>query len=127
MAYGEEIRAASRTPVPCTGAARSPTWTFCFRFRVKQHRRVLGRAGHLQRRQPEAGTNCALYQGQLLHGRGPKALPRALRGARARATLEGDPELPLHHPLTEETEQRRIGDLLGVLLGEDGRGPARRE
>jgi uncharacterized membrane protein len=28
------------------------------------------------------------------------------------------PELPLHHPLAEETEQRRIGDLLAVLLGE---------
>src|SRR4029453_14644392 len=38
-----------------------------------------------------------------------------------------DPELPLDHPLTQETEQRRIGDLLGVLLGEDGRGLARRE
>lgn len=36
------------------------------------------------------------------------------------------PELPLRHPLTQETEQRRIGDLLEVLLGEDGRGPARR-
>src|SRR5882762_8283064 len=34
-------------------------------------------------------------------------------------------ELPLHHPLAQETEQRRIGDLLEVLLG-DGRGPARR-
>jgi DeoR/GlpR family transcriptional regulator of sugar metabolism len=32
------------------------------------------------------------------------------------------PELPLRHPLTQETEQRRIGDLLGVLLGEGGRG-----
>jgi len=30
------------------------------------------------------------------------------------------PELPLRHPLAQETEQRRIGDLLGVLLGEDG-------
>ena len=30
------------------------------------------------------------------------------------------PELPLRHPLTQETEQRRIGDLLEVLLGEDG-------
>jgi DNA-binding transcriptional ArsR family regulator len=37
------------------------------------------------------------------------------------------PELPLRHPLTQETEQRRIGDLLEVLLGEDGRGPARRQ
>ena len=37
-----------------------------------------------------------------------------------------DPELPLHHPLSEETEQRRVGDLLEVLLG-DGRGPARRQ
>jgi predicted transcriptional regulator len=37
------------------------------------------------------------------------------------------PELPLRHPLTQETEQRRIGDLLGVLLGEGGRGPARRQ
>jgi hypothetical protein len=35
------------------------------------------------------------------------------------------PELPLHHPLAKETEQRRIGDLLEVLLGEDGRDPAR--
>jgi uncharacterized membrane protein len=30
------------------------------------------------------------------------------------------PELPLHHPLAEQTEQRRIGDLLEVLLGEGG-------
>jgi hypothetical protein len=37
------------------------------------------------------------------------------------------PELPLRHPLTQETEQRRIGDLLEVLLGENGRGPARRQ
>jgi predicted DNA-binding transcriptional regulator len=37
------------------------------------------------------------------------------------------PELPLRHPLTQETEQRRIGDLLGVLLGEGGRGQARRQ
>ena len=35
------------------------------------------------------------------------------------------PELPLRHPLTQETEQRRIGDLLEVLLGEDAQGPAR--
>jgi predicted ArsR family transcriptional regulator len=35
------------------------------------------------------------------------------------------PELPLHHPLAQETEQRRVGDLLEVLLGEDGRDPAR--
>jgi predicted DNA-binding transcriptional regulator len=37
------------------------------------------------------------------------------------------PELPLRHPLTRETEQRRIGDLLEVLLGKDGRDPARRK
>src|SRR3954451_6410866 len=37
------------------------------------------------------------------------------------------PELPLRHSLTQETEERRIGDLLEVLLGEDGRGPARRQ
>jgi predicted DNA-binding transcriptional regulator len=37
------------------------------------------------------------------------------------------PELPLRHPLTQETEQRRIGDLLRVLLGEGGRGQARRQ
>jgi predicted DNA-binding transcriptional regulator len=36
------------------------------------------------------------------------------------------PELPLRHSLTQETEERRIGDLLAVLLGEDGQGPARR-
>jgi predicted transcriptional regulator of viral defense system len=36
------------------------------------------------------------------------------------------PELPLRHPLTQETEQRRIGDLLDVLLGENGRRPGRR-
>jgi DNA-binding Lrp family transcriptional regulator len=36
-----------------------------------------------------------------------------------------EPELPLIHPLNQETEQRRIGDLLEVLLGEDGVGPAR--
>jgi DNA-binding Lrp family transcriptional regulator len=35
------------------------------------------------------------------------------------------PELPLRHSLTQETEERRIGDLLEVLLGEDGHGPAR--
>jgi DNA-binding Lrp family transcriptional regulator len=38
-----------------------------------------------------------------------------------------NPELPLSHPLTEETEQRRIGDLLEVLLGKDGLDPARRK
>jgi hypothetical protein len=38
-----------------------------------------------------------------------------------------DPELPLHHPLAEEVEQSRVGDLLEVLLGKDGRGPARRQ
>src|SRR5881227_2928886 len=37
------------------------------------------------------------------------------------------PELPLRHPLSQETEQRRIGDLLEVLLGGNGRGPARRQ
>jgi DNA-binding MarR family transcriptional regulator len=37
------------------------------------------------------------------------------------------PELPLIHALNQETEQRRIGDLLEVLLGEDGRGAARRK
>jgi len=31
------------------------------------------------------------------------------------------PELPLLHPLAQETEQRRVGDLLEVLLGKDGR------
>ena len=36
-------------------------------------------------------------------------------------------DLPLRHALTQETEQRRIGDLLGVLLGEHGRGPTRRQ
>jgi DeoR/GlpR family transcriptional regulator of sugar metabolism len=35
------------------------------------------------------------------------------------------PELPLRHSLSQETEERRIGDLLDVLLGEDGRGPTR--
>jgi predicted transcriptional regulator len=34
------------------------------------------------------------------------------------------PEVPLRHSLSQETEERRIGDLLEVLLGEDGRGPA---
>ena len=37
------------------------------------------------------------------------------------------PELPLRHSLTQQTEERRIGDLLEVLLGENGRGPARRQ
>ena len=37
------------------------------------------------------------------------------------------PELPLRHSLSQGTEERRIGDLLEVLLGEDGRGPARRQ
>src|SRR5215204_1203939 len=37
------------------------------------------------------------------------------------------PELPLLHPLAQETEQRRVGDLLEVLLGKDRRGPARRQ
>src|SRR3954447_20479461 len=37
------------------------------------------------------------------------------------------PELPLRHSLSQETEERRIGDLLEVLLGEDGRGPSRRK
>ena len=34
------------------------------------------------------------------------------------------PELPLLHPLTKEIEERKVGDLLDVLLGEDGRGRA---
>jgi DNA-binding MarR family transcriptional regulator len=38
-----------------------------------------------------------------------------------------EPGLPLIHALNQETEQRRIGDLLEVLLGKDGRGPARRK
>lgn len=37
------------------------------------------------------------------------------------------PELPLRHPLTQETEQRRSGDLLEVLLGENGQDPSRRQ
>jgi DNA-binding IclR family transcriptional regulator len=37
------------------------------------------------------------------------------------------PELPLRHSLTQETDERRIGDLLEVLLGENGRGSARRQ
>jgi len=36
------------------------------------------------------------------------------------------PERPLHHPLAQETEQRKIGDLLDVLLGDNGRTPRRR-
>jgi DNA-binding transcriptional regulator LsrR (DeoR family) len=44
-----------------------------------------------------------------------------------RNVYEVDPELPLQHPLAAETEQRRVGDLLEVLLGDDGRGPARRQ
>jgi DNA-binding MarR family transcriptional regulator len=31
-----------------------------------------------------------------------------------------EPELPLIHALNQETQQRRIGDLLEVLLGKDG-------
>jgi len=34
-------------------------------------------------------------------------------------------ELPLRHSLTQQTEERRIGDLLEVLLGKDGRESAR--
>ena len=37
------------------------------------------------------------------------------------------PEVPLRHPLTQETEQRRVGDLLELLLGEDGRGRRQRQ
>ena len=37
------------------------------------------------------------------------------------------PELPLRHSLSQETQERRIGDLLQVLLGEDGRGLVRRQ
>ena len=36
------------------------------------------------------------------------------------------PEVPLRHPLTQETEQRRVGDLLELLLGDDGRGRRQR-
>jgi len=36
------------------------------------------------------------------------------------------PELPLRHPLTKETEERSIGDLLEVLIGQGGRRRARR-
>jgi DNA-binding Lrp family transcriptional regulator len=35
------------------------------------------------------------------------------------------PELPLRHSLMQETDERKIGDLLEVLLGENGRGSAR--
>jgi DNA-binding MarR family transcriptional regulator len=35
-------------------------------------------------------------------------------------------ELPLLHPLAQETEQRRIGDLLEVLLGSGEQGSGRR-
>ena len=38
-----------------------------------------------------------------------------------------EPELPLLHPLAQKTAQRRIGDLLEVLLAEDGRAPAPRK
>src|SRR5688572_32849186 len=37
------------------------------------------------------------------------------------------PEVPLHHPLTQMTEQRRIGDLLELLLGDDGRARRQRQ
>jgi predicted DNA-binding transcriptional regulator len=37
------------------------------------------------------------------------------------------PEVPLRHPLTQMTEQRRIGDLLDLLLGEDGRARLQRQ
>jgi DNA-binding Lrp family transcriptional regulator len=37
------------------------------------------------------------------------------------------PERPLHHPLVQETEQRRVGDLLEVLLGQDGKVSRRRQ
>jgi DNA-binding Lrp family transcriptional regulator len=37
------------------------------------------------------------------------------------------PEVPLRHPLTQETEQRRVGDLLELLLGDDGRGRRQRQ
>ena len=37
------------------------------------------------------------------------------------------PDLPLRHSLARDTEERRVGDLLEGLLGEDGRGPARRQ
>jgi DNA-binding IclR family transcriptional regulator len=37
------------------------------------------------------------------------------------------PELPLRHSLSQETEERRIGDLLEVLLGQDGRESAGRQ
>ena len=38
-----------------------------------------------------------------------------------------NPERPLHHPLAQETEQGRIGDLLEVLLGQDGQASRRRQ
>jgi len=47
---------------------------------------------------------------------------RERRGRRNVYTV--NPERPLHHPLSRETEQRRIGDLLDVLLA--GVGPRRR-
>ena len=37
------------------------------------------------------------------------------------------PEVPLLHPLSHETEQRRIGDLLDVLLGDGGRARRQRQ
>jgi DNA-binding transcriptional ArsR family regulator len=47
---------------------------------------------------------------------------RERQGRRNRYQVKAD--LPLRHPLVQE---RRIGDLLEVLLGEDGRGSARRQ
>jgi DNA-binding MarR family transcriptional regulator len=44
-----------------------------------------------------------------------------------RSVYKVEPELPLIHPLSQETEQRRIGDLLKVLLDEDGLVPAQRK
>jgi DNA-binding MarR family transcriptional regulator len=44
-----------------------------------------------------------------------------------RNVYEVESGLPLRHSLNQKTEQRRIGDLLEVLLGKDGRAPAGRQ
>jgi DNA-binding transcriptional ArsR family regulator len=47
---------------------------------------------------------------------------RERQGRRNRYQVK--PELPLRHPLVQE---REVGELLQVLLGKNGRGPARRQ
>jgi hypothetical protein len=81
--------------------------------------RVFGPNAHEMRTGRGANRQSISAAAQYLAGRRQRVVRERVG---RRNVYKVKPELPLHHPLTQETEQRRIGDLLEVLLGEDGRG-----